>query len=134
MKLLRLLLCLVLVTLPLRAEDGEELGWVESQVQSIKQSLVETGQWVIEKLVSWALFLMEKMRQFGEFILESFFDALELLLPTVDLSPVEATLGMANSVFPLAETISYLLTLFAWWLLVLAYRFVKSLIPTVSGT
>jgi hypothetical protein len=51
----------------------------------------------------------------------------------IDLSPIVYWLQVANAWFPLAETLGFLGVYYAFLLVIVVYRIVKSWIPTVSG-
>lgn len=101
-------------------------------------SIKEAFQWVldniIQKFIAWLLLVFAWFKDFGDMVLESVFDALANFVPVPVLTPVQDALAMANYIFPVSEALTMGMALFTWWLMVLAYRVIKSWFPTVSGT
>lgn len=90
--------------------------------------------WVVKPLLSVVKYVWDAIRSVGDSLINYLCSALASAFPTVNWTPFNGMLANINSFFPLAELITYSLTLLSVYLLVVLYRMVKSWIPTVSGT
>lgn len=102
----------------------------------LKDWLAEAVAWLLSGLKELLLTLLAVLREMGELVLQQVLSAAQAFFPDVsgEIGDQSTLLGQINHFFPLTETVGYLVALFGLWLLVLAYRLVKSWIPTVSGT
>lgn len=85
-----------------------------------------------DSLVAWFSGLLDRFREWGEWVIAQGFAALEDMFPTVEWSGVSDILSEANYFFPVGEAVSYGLTLFALWIAAMGIRKALSLIPFVG--
>ncbi|MDD2710345.1 MAG: hypothetical protein PHV34_20380 [Verrucomicrobiae bacterium] len=56
----------------------------------------------------------------------------DVVAPSINMPGLPDVVGMVNYVFPLSELFAMLLVLASLWIAAIAYRFVKSWLPTLS--
>lgn len=88
---------------------------------------------VLNALKWFAQWLLQSLRSIGEAAFAQAIDAMAALVPTTDLTPVQHYWNQLNYFLPAAEFLSYSLIGLGLWLILWAYKFVKSWIPSVSS-
>lgn len=96
-------------------------------------SLRDDLLWILGLLQDLLLGIVHAIQAMGGLVISGVFALLGALFPSVDWSAYSAYLAKIDSIFPLRELVTYSLVLLGAYLWVVAYKAVKSWIPTVSG-
>lgn len=91
-------------------------------------------QWLVSQLVGLVQAVWGWIVTTGQGLIGSALAAWAALFPSWDPAPLSGYLASINYFVPLAEMVTLSMVYVTVWLGVLVYRFVKSWIPTVSGS
>ena len=99
----------------------------------LMNGLLDLLQTFGQELINWAAFVLRLIKKVGWDVAHALIDTVAGWLPGVDPTPINDALTVANTYFPVSETIAYSLMLFVLWACVFLYRLFKSWVPTASN-
>jgi hypothetical protein len=89
--------------------------------------------WLVEQLKELVLAVLAGVQDLGEALLGGTLDAIMAIFPTWDPSPIVAGLAQANRILPVSEAAAFLASYASLWVIVMAFRYVRGLIPFLGN-
>lgn len=90
-------------------------------------------QLVREYFVALVLKWIVLVRWVGEAMFAGVLNTFQAVMPSANWEAYRTYFEYANYWFPVSETLGYCMLLFTLWVVVFAYRLVKSWVPTASN-
>lgn len=85
-------------------------------------------------LTDWFHDLIQQFLHAGDYVTGELIDAVANAIPSVSAVAASEYVGKINVFFPLSETMAFLTVYLVFYLVAMAYRAIKSWVPTVSGS
>jgi hypothetical protein len=85
-------------------------------------------------LTSWIHDLLQLFIHAGDYVTGELINAVSAAIPSLSAVAASEYVQKINAFFPLSETMAFVTVYLVFYLVAMAYRAIKSWVPTVSGS